>query len=544
MKQLDKMPPYQRAIAKGHLCSCGTAYKELDKPIIAIVNSWNDIVPGHCHLRELAEEVKRGVLAAGGVPLEFNTIAICDGIAQGHNGMKYVLPSRDIIADSVEAMIVGHGIFDGMVMLASCDKIVPGMLMAAGRLDLPAVVVTGGPMQNQVAPKESKTARQAFLRGEIDEAKLVDVTLKYYPSAGVCPFLGTANTMCIVAETLGMSLPGSATPPALSERRRSIAFESGTTVMELLRKGVTARSILTKEAFENTMAVVSAMGGSLNTFLHLPAIAAECGVEVTFADYDRISRRTPLIVRVAPNSQEYTVADLEPVGGIPTIMKELQPLLHEETQAVNGKKLADNLSAVQPADGTIIRTLNNPFSPEGGVAVLQGNLSPEGAVVKSSAVPSESWIFRGPAKVFECEEDCMEGLATGQIQEGDVVVVRNEGPKGGPGMREMHRVTEVLTKVGRTALITDGRFSGASAGLAIGYLSPEAAEEGPIAYVQNGDMIAIDIAKRSLLWEISKEEEKRRRSLGLAAVLQQEDSLLLRLYGQHATSAARGAVRR
>ena len=543
MRQLQTMPPYQRAIAKGHLCSCGTRYEDLDKPIIAIVNSWNDIVPGHCHLRELAEEVKQGVIEAGGYPLEFNTIAICDGIAQGHKGMKYVLPSRELIADSVEAMILGHGIFDGMVMLASCDKIVPGMLMAAGRLDMPTVMVTGGPMQNKVLPKKSKEARQAFLRGEIGEKELVDVTLEYYPTPGVCPFLGTANTMCIVAETLGLSLPGSAAPLALSPERKEIARESGRAVLELVQKGIGARKILTKEAFENTMAVVSSMGGSLNTFLHLPAIAAECGLEVTFGDYDRISRQTPLLTKLVPNSQEYTMADLEPVGGIPAIMKELEPLLRGNALAVNCKTLTENLAEAPHADGTVIRPRTNPFSPEGGVAVLQGNLAPEGAVVKSSAVAPEEWQFRGPAKVYESEEECMEHFEQGKIVPGDVVIVRNEGPKGGPGMREMHRVTEVLAKVGHTALITDGRYSGASGGLAIGYLSPEAADDGAIAYVQNGDIISIDIAQRSLLWEVSPEEEAQRRQEKKPREIE-EDSLLLKLYGAHASSASRGAVRK
>jgi dihydroxy-acid dehydratase len=457
--------------------------------------------------------------------------------------MKYVLPSRELIADSVEAMILGHGIFDGMVMLASCDKIVPGMLMAAGRLDMPTVMVTGGPMQNKVLPKKSKEARQAFLRGEIGEKELVDVTLEYYPTPGVCPFLGTANTMCIVAETLGLSLPGAAAPLALSPQRREIARESGRAVLELVQKGVGARSILTQEAFENTMAVVSSMGGSLNTFLHLPAIAAECGLEVTFGDYDRISRQTPLLTKLVPNSQEYTMADLEPVGGIPAIMKELEPLLRGNALAVNGKTLTENLAEAPHADGTVIRPRTNPFSPEGGVAVLQGNLAPEGAVVKSSAVTPEEWQFRGPAKVYESEEECMEHFEQGKIVPGDVVIVRNEGPKGGPGMREMHRVTEVLAKVGHTALITDGRYSGASGGLAIGYLSPEAADDGAIAYVQNGDMISIDIAQRSLLWEVSPEEEAQRRQEKKPREIE-EESLLLKLYGVHASSASRGAVRK
>ena len=327
IKSIDNLPVYQRAIAKGHLGSCGAKYRDLDKPIIAVVNSWNEIVPGHCHLRELANHVKQGILAAGGYPLEFNTIAICDGIAQGHNGMKYVLPSRELIADSIEAMILGHGIFDGMVMLGSCDKIVPAMLMAAARINIPSAMVTGGPMVNRIKPHQSKKARQQFLKGEINEEELYNATVDYYPTAGVCPFLGTANTMCIVTETLGMALPGSAAVHALSQKRKDLAQETGQAIMDLVKKGIRPRDIMTKAAFDNTIAVILAMGGSLNTVLHLPAIAHEAGIDVTYDDFDKISRKTPLITRIVPNSQEYSVADLAPAGGIPAIMQELRPVL-------------------------------------------------------------------------------------------------------------------------------------------------------------------------------------------------------------------------
>ncbi len=541
---LSKLPAYQRAIAKGHLGSCGAIYKNLDRPIIAVVNSWNEIVPGHCHLRELAEDVKKGIIEAGGYPLEFNTIAICDGIAQGHNGMKYVLPSRELIVDSIEVMIRAHGIFDGMVLLGSCDKIVPAMLMAAARLNIPAAMVTGGPMINKIKPAKSKAARQQFIRGEIDEEKLVEVTIDYYPTAGVCPFLGTANTMCIVAETLGMSLPGSAAVPALSELRHKVAYDTGLAVMDLVKKDLKPRDIMSKAAFDNTVAVVLAMGGSLNTVLHLPAIAHECGLNVTYDDFDRISRHAPLITRVVPNSQEYTVADLYPVGGIPTIMNELKSVLTMDTLAINGKSLGENLKGAKPADGAVIRTFDKAFTTEGGIAVLRGNLAPEGAVVKSSAVPTEMWIFSGPAKVFNSEEDCMDAIDNGGIIPGDVVVIRYEGPIGGPGMREMHRATEVIGKIGNVAIVTDGRFSGASGGLSIGYLSPEAAEEGPIGIVENEDIIDINIFERSIHLRIDDEEFRCRCTRTRSIVKQEDESEFLTLYGLTTTSSAKGAVRR
>jgi len=542
--QLNLLPPYQRAIAKGHLGSTGIRYCDLDRPIIAVVNSWNDIVPGHCHLRELAEQVKKGIWEAGGFPLEFNTIALCDGIAQGHAGMKYVLPSRELIADSIEAMIRGHGIFDGMVMLASCDKIVPAMLMAAGRLNLPAVMVTGGPMVNRSTPAASKQARREFLQGRFNEESLFDTMLDYYPSAGICPFLGTANTMCIVAEALGMTLPGSATFPARSKLRQMLALETGKAAVSLVHKGLKARDILTREAFENAITVVLAMGGSLNTVLHLPAIAQECGLTVTYQDFDRISRITPLLTRIVPNSQEYTVADLYPVGGLPTILKELQPLLHTDAITITSQPLTSILARAESADGRVIHPLSRPFAAEGGLAVLTGNLAPAGAIVKSSAVPAELWAFQGPSRVFDAEEECMTALASGQIQPGDVIVVRYEGPVGGPGMREMHRLTEVAAGIGRVAILTDGRFSGASAGLSIGYLSPEAAIGGPIAWVQDGDWISIDLERRQLNWQVSETELTARMARSPAKRGQESESLFLNLYRQQAASAAQGAVRR
>lgn len=544
-KDLDKLPTYQRAMAKVHLGSCGTSYKDLKRPIIAVVNSWNEIVPGHCHLRELAEHVKKGILAAGGFPLEFNTIAICDGIAHAHEGMKYVLPSRDLIADSVEAMVRGHGIFDGMVMIASCDKIVPGMLMAAARLNIPAVMVTGGPMINKITPAESKQVRQNFLRDEVAEEELFDKVIEYYPTPGICPLLGTANTMCVVAEALGMTLPGSASIPAMSEERKEVAKKTGETIIQLVERGICPKDILVPEAFENAITVVLAMGGSLNSVLHLPAIAHECGSSVTFRDFDRISRVTPLIVRIAPSSSEYTMADLYHVGGLSTVMNELQPVLHNDLVTVTGETVGQRLVRSENADGKIIRPFAQPFSSESGLAVLEGNLAPEGAVVKTSAVPEELRIYKGVARVFNSQDECMLAMDADQIQEGEVVVIRYEGPIGGPGMREMHRISEQLAmKLSRIAVVTDGRFSGASAGLSVGYLSPEAAEGGPIALVENGDVISIDIPGRNIHWHITEEEITARRDRFQVTIGQETESSFLNLYRSHATSAATGAVRR
>lgn len=541
--KFSKMPAYQRAIAKGHLGSCGVQYNNLNKPVIAVVNSWNEIVPGHCHLRALADDVKKGIIAAGGYPLEFNTIAICDGIAQGHGGMKYVLASRELIADSIETMINGHGIFDGMVLMGSCDKIVPAMLMAAGRLNIPTAMVTGGPMVNRIKPYQSKEARQKFLRGEINEEELFNVTVDYYPTAGICPFLGTANTMSIVAETLGISLPGSSLIPALDEGRRKIAYQTGEAIMNLVAKDIKARDIMTREAFENTIGVISAMGGSLNTVLHIPAIAHECKLHVGYADFDRISRQAPLITRVVPNSKEYTVADLYPVGGIPTIMKELSPIMHLDVLNASGRTLGEGLETAKAADGTVIRSMKEPFEAEGGIAVLQGNLAPEGAVVKSSAVPEELWVFRGPAKVFNSEEECIAAIDEGKLCTGDAAIIRYEGPKGGPGMREMHRTTEIVTRLKNVAIITDGRFSGATGGLSIGYLSPEAAAGGPIGWVEDGDIIHVDIPNRRIEWQVSEEVIASRREKYSKPLSQATDSEYLKLYSKNTTSASRGAVR-
>lgn len=537
---ISKIKPYTRAILKGHLCSCGVDYESMDKPVIAIANSWNEVVPGHIHLKELAEHVKKGVIEAGGLPLEFNTIAVCDGIAQGHEGMKYSLPSRETIADSVEVMVKAHGIFDGMVVLSSCDKIVPGMLMAMGRLNLPGLVVLGGVMPNHIKPYESKAARKAFLEGKLDERGLVEVTKQYYPSAGACPFLGTANTMQGLSEALGMALPKSSWMQALSEEQLEAAVQAGRNAVELVKKGLTPKQIMTREAFENAISVLLAMGGSLNACLHLPAIANEVGVDLPFTLFDDISRRVPFIAGVTPNNNLYTTNDLQRAGGVPAIMQEMNELIHMDCVTVSGKMVKENIDGHNVLDREIIYDLKQPINKEGGIAVLKGNIAIDGALIKQSAVSAELRTFAGPAKVFNSEEQFIEAYEVGEINEGDAVVIRYEGPKGGPGMRELHRCTEVLGKYKKVALITDGRFSGASAGLSIGYVSPEAAEGGMIAYIEDGDLIEIDISQRSISAHISADElESRKEKVEL---IKREASKYLNIYSSHSTSAAYGAV--
>lgn len=540
--KISEISPFTRAIMKAHLCSCGVDYASLNKPVIAVANSWNEIVPGHVHLRQLADRVKAGIESAGGVALEFNTIAVCDGIAQGHQGMKYSLPSRETIADSVEIMVNGHGIFDGMVVLSSCDKIVPGMMMAAARLNIPSLVVLGGVMPNHIKPKESKAARRAFLDGQLDEQGLVEISNQYYPGPGACPFLGTANTMQGLSEALGMALPRTSWMQALSEEQLDAAEEAGRQAVELVRKDIRPQYILTKEAFENAISVLLAMGGSLNACLHLPAIAHEVGIDLPLDLFDEISRRVPFLAGVVPNNQEYTTNDLQRAGGMPALMQELRSLIHTQALTVTGKTVGENIAGADVLDRNIIHPLEKPLDQEGGIAVLKGNLASGGALIKQSAVPVELRVFSGPAKVFNAEEEFEAAYEQGLIAEGDAVVIRYEGPKGGPGMRELHRCTEILGKFKRIALITDGRFSGASAGLSIGYASPEAAEGGTLALIQDGDIVEIDVQERKLQVKLSAEELQERAER--LEILKKEASRFLRLYAGSSASAAYGAVRK
>lgn len=534
--RINQLPPFQRAIAKAHLCSAGARYEDLDRPIIAVVNTWNEIVPGHSPLRELAEHVKRGIYQAGGTPLEFNTIAICDGITQGHCGMNYVLPSRDLIADSVETMINSHGIFDGMVLMGSCDKIVPALLMAAARLNLPSVMLTAGPNIPEIKPRESKAARQKFMRGEIDEKALVEETLRYYPGPGICPYLGTANTMGILTEALGLALPGNGLAPAQSSLRFSIAEESGIRAVQMVQEELVPRKILTKEAFENAIRVLLALGGSLNGVLHLLALAKEADVELTLKDFDLLSRSTPLLTAVVPNDQEHTVIDIYRAGGAPAVMKRLEMLLHTEQMTVTGKTIGHNLSQVT-AIGELIHTLDNPLQSEGGLVVLHGNLAPEGALLKRSAIAGTETRIKGRARVFNSEEEC---LAAEKIDADEILVVRYEGPAGGPGMRELHRVTEFLAVRGGKAILTDGRFSGASGGVSVGYISPEAAAGGIIGLVEDGDEILIDIENRKLELQVSSEVLNERRAK--FQPLEKQSSRYLKGYARKVSSANLGAI--
>ncbi|HWJ03122.1 MAG TPA: dihydroxy-acid dehydratase [Verrucomicrobiae bacterium] len=534
--RLNQLPPFQRAIAKAHLCSAGASYKDLDRPIVAVVNTWNEIVPGHAPLKSLAEYVKRGIFQAGGTPLEFNTIAICDGITQGHCGMNYALPSRELITDSIESMVLSHNIFDGMVLLGSCDKIVPALLMAAARLNLPSILVTAGPTVPEITPRDSKAARQAFMRGEIDEKALVEETLKYYPGPGVCPYLGTANTMGILTEALGMALPGNGLIPSGSAQRFSLAEESGARAVELIRGGITPQQILRRESFENAIRVLLAIGGSSNAVLHLLALAREAQVELDLQDFDRLSRTTPLLTAVVPNDLDHTVVDIHRAGGTPAVMKRLEPLLHTGVQTVTGRTLGQDLSTVGVI-GNLIHTLDNPLQAEGGLVVLYGNLAPEGALLKQSALGNAARRIEGVARVFNSEEEC---LAAEDIGPDEILVVRYEGPAGGPGMRELHRVTEFLQVRGGKAILTDGRFSGASGGVSVGYISPEAFAGGPIALVQDGDRIVIDLETRRLELMVAAEEFKTR--LGQMEFVHKPASRYLKGYAEKVSSANRGAV--
>ena len=541
IRAIDRLEPFQRAISKAHLAAAGVNLDALDtKPLIAIANSWNEVCPGHEPLRQLAEEVKKGILEAGGEPIEFNTIAMCDGIAQGHSGMRYCLPHREIVTDSIEAMVVGEGVFDGVVYLASCDKIVPAMLNAAARIDLPSVIVTAGPCFARIKPSQSKELRQKFLRGEITERQLIEGTLQYYTGPGICPFLGTANTMGALCESLGMMLPGGSMIPASTSMRRNQARASGKAVMELVAKNVKPSQIMTKEAMENTVTLLSAIGGSLNALIHLPALAAELGFTLDWDDVAAITSRTPVLCGIVPNG-DLTCVDLHYAGGIPAVMKELKDVLHGECLTVAGKTLGQILEETPEGDRAVIRTVEEPLAKADGIQVLYGNLAPNGALVKTSAVPKDVWVFQGTARVFEGEDACYAAFREKKIKEGDAVIVRYEGPKGGPGMKELHRITEIIKGIPNTAVITDGRFSGASGGLSIGYLCPEAAEGGPIALVRDGDRILVDLPKGSLMLDVPEEELARRKAQWVLPQRQEEKGLLGR-YGRMVGTARQGAI--
>jgi dihydroxy-acid dehydratase len=504
---------YPRALYR----AMGFEDSDFGKPLIGIVNSWSEVNPGHFHLRQLAEWVKQGVREAGGTPAEFNTVAPCDGIAQG-KGMHYVLPLRDVIAASIELM-AGANRFDGLVMLCNCDKIVPGMLMAAARLDLPTVFVTGGSMAtgrvgDRVVMtsdvKEGMGKRQA---GRISEEEFYAIESCACPGPGACNFMGTASTMNCVTETLGLTLPRCATLPALHPERQDLCTDSGRRIVQLVEEGLTARRMLTRQSLENAIRVVLALGGSTNATLHIPAIAREAGIELGLDVFDELSRQTPLIGKFRPASP-FTVIDLDEAGGVPAVLNILSPLLHLDLPTVTGETLRDRASRTVTTRPEVLHALEAPLSPEGGLAILRGNLAPDGAVVKQSGVTAGMLRHTGPARVFESEEELENSLNAQSIEPGDVLVIRYEGPRGGPGMRELSIPAAMLTGMGlneSVAMITDGRFSGATRGPCIGHIAPEAAIGGPIALVENGDRIAIDIPNRSLNLLVSEDELDRRR---------------------------------
>ena len=540
-RAIDKIDGFQRAIAKAHLASAGISIDALEtKPLIAIANSWNEICPGHEPLRKLAEEVKKGIIEAGGEPIEFNTIAMCDGIAQGHPGMRYCLPHREIICDSIEAMVLGEGIFDGVVYMASCDKIIPAMLQSAARINLPSIIVTAGPCYAEIKPSESKKARARFLAGEITERELIEETLKYYTGPGICPFLGTANTMGCICEALGMMLPYGSLIPSSTSMRRFSARVSGKALMQMVENDVKPLDIMTRGALENAVTVLAAIGGSLNAFIHIPALAYELGLEMNWDDMASITSKTPLLTDIVPNGDK-TVIELYKAGGIPALMKELSSILNLDELTVTGKSVKVNLKDAVNKDENTIRTMKKPLKAADGIQVLYGNLAPDGALVKTSAVPDNLKSFRGKAKVFNNEDECYVAFHNNDIKEGDAIIIRYEGPKGGPGMKEMHRVTEIVKAIPNTAVITDGRFSGASGGLSIGYLCPEAREGGPIAFVKSGDEIVVDLGSNSINVSITEEEMNARRK-EWTPVKQAGITGFLNRYSNSVESSNKGAI--
>ncbi|MEM1607065.1 MAG: dihydroxy-acid dehydratase [Candidatus Bathyarchaeia archaeon] len=497
----------------------GVTDEDFGKPFIGIANSFTDLVPGHMHLDKLVEYVKAGVRAAGGVPFEFNTIAICDGLAMGHEGMHYSLPSRELIADSVEVMTEAYR-FDGLVLLTNCDKITPGMIMAAARLNIPAIVVTGGPMlsgrygRRRVDVTAIFEAIGEYSAGKINLEELKALEDYAFPGCGSCNGMYTANTMACVAEALGLSLPGCATALAVSSKKLRIAKKSGERIVEMVRENLKPSDILTRKAFENAIAVDMALGGSTNAVLHIKAIAEEAGIDLPLKIFDETARRVPHICDMRP-SGPHDLEELDAAGGIPAVMNVLRDKLHLDALTVTGKTVGENIRGAVVHDLEVIRPLDKPVHSEGSIAVLFGNLAPNGAVTKVTAISRRMLVHKGPARVFDSEGDAMRAILNREINSGDVIVIRYEGPKGGPGMREMLSPTAAVAGMGLSdsvALITDGRFSGATRGPCIGHVSPEAAEGGPIAALKDGDIISIDIPARRLDVELSDEEIRKRLS--------------------------------
>jgi len=542
----------ERAPHRSLLRAVGWTSAEIDKPLIGIVNSFSEIVPGHIHLRDIAEAVKVGVRSEGGVPFEFNTIAVCDGIAMNHPGMKYSLPSRELIADSVEIVAEAHG-FDALVFIPNCDKIVPGMLMAAARLNLPSIFVSGGPMlaghlasSSGIEKVDVNTVFEAVgkvTKGEMGQEELARLEEVACPGCGSCAGMFTANTMNCLTEALGMGLPGNGTIPAIDARRIQLAQEAGQQIMKLLAGDIRPRDIINKDSIHNAFIVDMALGGSTNSVLHLMAIAQEAGIDFTLSALNEIGKRTPTLCKLRP-AGDYHVEDLDRAGGIAAVMKELEGLLNLKSMTVSGKSVGEVIADSQVKDKEVIHSIANAYSAAGGLAILFGNLAPDGAVVKRAAVVPEMMVHQGPARVFDSEEEAIAAIMGDKIKSGDVVVIRYEGPKGGPGMREMLTPTSMLSGMGmdkEVALITDGRFSGATRGAAIGHVSPEAASRGPIAALADGDIIKIDIPDFKLDVELSDKEMSER----LARLAEFEPKVktgYLRRYAERVSSASTGAI--
>jgi dihydroxy-acid dehydratase len=537
----------ERAPHRSLLFATGIPRDELAKPMIGVATSWNDLIPGHIGMRDLERFIEKGVHAGGGWPLFFGVPGICDGIAMGHMGMHYSLPSRELIADLVESVSMAHA-FDGLVLLTNCDKITPGMLMAAARLNIPTIVVTAGAMHsgkyrgNRVNLISAFEAVGKVRKGEMSEIDLAELETCACPGPGSCQGMYTANTMACVTESLGMSLPGCATALAVSGEKRRISFESGKRIVGLVKEDLTPRKIMTRNAFENAIRIDMALGGSTNTTLHIPAIAHEAGIELSIDSFDKISRTTPHLCNMLPGGPTY-MEDLDAAGGIPGVLSRFSKVL-KPSPTVSGKSIIDHAKVGRVGNDDVIRTLQNAYHKEGGIAVLKGNLAPDGCVVKQTAVSDKMKKFEGTAMVFDSEEESMKAILANKIKPGHVIVIRYEGPKGGPGMREMLSPTSAISGMGlgeSVVLLTDGRFSGGTRGPCIGHISPEAAEGGPIAIVRNGDRIILDIPNRALTIKLSKAEIKKR----LAKLKPREPKIKtgwLARYAKVVTSANTGAI--
>jgi dihydroxy-acid dehydratase len=541
----------ERAPHRSLMRAMGMTDEEIERPFIGVVNSWNEFIPGHIHLDKLAQAVKAGIRIAGGTPFEFHTIGICDGIAMGHEGMHYSLASRETIADSIELQVTAHQM-DALVFVPSCDKISPGHMMAAARMNIPSIFVTGGPMCPGIYNDKNIDlisvfeAVGAFQAGKMTEEELIEIECTACPGAGSCAGLFTANTMGCMIEALGMSLPGCGTAHAVDAKKIRIAKASGMQIMELLKKDIKPKDIMTKKAFENAIRVDMAIGGSTNTALHLPAIANECEIKINIDSFDKLSRETPHLTSIRPGGS-HSMLDLEQAGGVQAVMSNLRKKLNIDCMTVTGKTLKENLNNIKitnpKKNAEVIRTVDNPYHREGGIAVLRGNLAPGGAVVKQSAVDPKIMVHSGPARVFDSEEEANAAILGGKIKPGDVIIIRYEGPKGGPGMREMLQGTSAVAGMGLSdsvALITDGRFSGGTRGPCIGHVSPEAADCGPIAVVREGDVININIPERKLNVDLSDDEIKNR--MKTCKIKKKELKGVLKRYAQHVSPAAEGAV--